>query len=177
MKSAKLTVLASLLVAAGSTAAQAAPITADGPAAMALARGVGSHSPLLSTAEKKAVVSFFAGNADTAYPKKISVTADKIVCRISHVDITSRSCDLTFGHIKHTVAGRQANEIFATQVLAGVPSDGAAGAMLESLARLNCTLDPAEIREKAGVGARCSFEAGEQEATSSFPVVTRSPRN
>ncbi|MEH2613731.1 hypothetical protein [Bradyrhizobium sp. AZCC 1693] len=100
---------------------------------------------------------------DTKYSplaKKISVTADKIVCRVSNVDITARSCELTFNGARQTITGRRASEIFATEAMAGVPADGAAGSVLESLSKLNCTLDPAAIRLKAGGGASCSFETG-----------------
>ena len=37
---------------------------------------------------------------------------------------------------------------------------GDAGSVTESLSKLNCTLDPAEIKQKAGGGASCSFETG-----------------
>ena len=60
---------------------------------------------------------------------------------------------------KQTINGR-ASEIFATEAMVGVPSDGAAGSVTESLSKLNCTLDPAEIKQKAGGGATCSFETG-----------------
>jgi hypothetical protein len=59
-----------------------------------------------------------------------------------------------------TLKGRQANEIYATEAVAGVPSDGAAGSIFESLSNLVCTLDPGEIRQKAGGGANCTFDAG-----------------
>ena len=75
-----------------------------------------------------------------------------IVCRVSNVDITARSCELTFRGAKQTVTGRRASEIFATEIMSGVPTDGAAGSMFESFSKLNCTLDPAEIRKKAGDG-------------------------
>jgi len=91
--------------------------------------------------------------------KTISLTADKIVCRISNVDITARSCELTFGNTKRTLAGREANELYATEAMAGVPADGAAGSNFESLSKLNCTLDPAKIKDKAGGGAECSYGA------------------
>jgi hypothetical protein len=94
------------------------------------------------------------------YAKKISVTADKIVCKVSNVDITVRSCELTFKGARQTITGRRASEIFATEAMAGVPPDGAAGSMVESLSKLSCTLDPAEIRKKSGEGATCSFETG-----------------
>ena len=44
--------------------------------------------------------------------------------------------------------------------MAGVPPDAAAGSVFESLSKLNCTLDPGEIKQKAGGGASCSFETG-----------------
>ena len=47
-----------------------------------------------------------------------------------------------------------------TLALAGVPSDGAAGSIFESLSKLSCTLDPKAIKDKAGGGADCSFEPG-----------------
>jgi hypothetical protein len=44
--------------------------------------------------------------------------------------------------------------------LAGVPSDGAAGSVFESLSNLSCTLDPKAIKQKDGSGANCSFDPG-----------------
>jgi hypothetical protein len=160
MKPANLALLAVSLFAAGASTAEAASATASGSAALALAGVVAPCSPLLSAGEKKAVAAFFAGDANFATSKKISVTADKIVCRISDVDITARSCELTFKTTTHTVTGRKANEIYATEVFAGVPSDGAAGSIFESLSKLTCTLDPKELKDKAGGGATCSFDTG-----------------
>jgi hypothetical protein len=139
----------------GVSAASAASIT--GSSALALAGVVAPSSPLLTPAEKNAVAALFSGKTDVPYAKKISITADKIVCRIGNVDITARSCELTFGTTKRTFAGREAGELYATQALAGVPSDGAAGSVSESLLKLNCTLDPAQIKQKAGAGAECSY--------------------
>ena len=118
---------------------------------------VAPYSPL-PAAEKKAVAAFFAGNTNVSYAKKITVTADKIVCRTSNVDITARSCELTFKSKTNTIKGREANELYATEVFAGVPSDGAAGSIFESVSKLNCTLDPAGIKDKAGAGADCSYQ-------------------
>ena len=144
---------------AGITAAAAAPTTVSGSVALALAGVVAPYSPL-PVAEKKAVAAFFAGNTGGSYAKKITVTADKIVCRTSNVDITARSCELTFKGNTRTLKGREANEIFATEVMAGVPSDGAAGSIFENLSKLSCTLDPKALKDKAGAGADCSFEPG-----------------
>lgn len=152
------TLILSLLMASVS-AASAAPSTASGSVALALAGVVAPFSPL-PAAEKKAVAAFFNGNSNIPYTKKITVTADKILCRASNVAITSRSCELTFGSHTSTVKGREANEIFATEALAGVPSDGAAGTIFEGLTKLSCTLDPKVIKENAGGGADCTFEPG-----------------
>jgi hypothetical protein len=160
MKFSRLAILVILLLTAGASAASAAPATASGPAALALAGVVALYSPLLTADEREAVSAFFVGQSGVRYAKKISVTADKIVCKVSNVDITARSCELTFKGAKQTITGRRASEIFATEATAGIPADGAAGSVTESLSKLNCMLDPTEIKQKAGGGASCSFEAG-----------------
>jgi hypothetical protein len=154
-----LTVLAISLVATGATAASAAGSSVAGSAALALAGVVAPYS-YLPAADKRAVAKFFNGDTGVSYNKKITVAADKIVCRTSNVDITARSCELTFKNGKHTLKGREANELYATEVMAGVPSDGAAGSIFESVSKLNCTLDPKALKDKAGAGADCSFEPG-----------------
>ena len=95
MTSGKSALVTLSLFAAGITSAQAAPVSVSGAVALALAGVVAPSSPL-PAAEKKVVAAFFAGNTNVNYAKKISVTADKIVCRTSNVDITARSCELTF---------------------------------------------------------------------------------
>lgn len=160
LKSRGLAVLAVSLLACGTSAASAASATASGQSALALAGVVALYSPLLTSDEREAVSALFVGQTGGRYVKKIFVTADKIVCRVSNVDITARSCELTFKGAKQTITGRRANEIFATEAMAGIAPDGAAGSVSESLSKLTCTLDPAEIRKKAGGGADCSFETG-----------------
>jgi len=145
-----------ILLVAGSPAAAG---SIGGSAALALAGVVAPYSPSLTSDEKKAVAAFFGGKSDHPYPKKIFLTADRVDCRISNVDIAARSCELTFAHATHTVTGREANEIYATEAMAGVPSQGAAGSIFESLATLNCTLDPKQIKQSSGGGADCSYEA------------------
>src|SRR5512139_241399 len=115
--------------------------TTSGSTALALAGVVARLSKSLTSAEKRAVAMLFAANSDIPYKDKIVVTADKIVCRTSNVDITARSCDITFGKKSRTLNGSTANEIFATMALAGVPSEGAAGSVLEGLTKLSCTID------------------------------------
>jgi hypothetical protein len=90
----------------------------------------------------------------------IVVTADRIVCRTGNVDITVRNCEVTVGKKTKIVNGATANEIFASEALAGVPPDGAAGSNFESLTRLSCTIDPNAIRRKDGSGADCTFQPG-----------------
>ena len=160
MKSGRLAVLVVSLLTCGASTASAASATATGQTALALAGVVALYSPLLTSDEREAVSALFVGQSGGRYAKKITVTADRIVCRISNVDITARSCELTFKGAKQTITGRRANEIFATQAMAGIPADGAAGSVSESLAKLTCTIDPAEIRKKGGGGAECSFETG-----------------
>jgi hypothetical protein len=129
----------------------------SGQAALAMAGVVAPYSPL-PAAEKKAVAAFFAGKTNVPYTKKITVTADKIVCRTSNVDITARSCELTFGTSTKKFTGREANEVYSTEAMAGIPPDGAAGSNFESISKLNCTLDPAQLKDKAGAGAECSYQ-------------------
>ena len=157
MRSGRL-ILALAFAIGGVSGAQAASGSTSGSTALALAGVVASKSPLLTSAEKKAMAMLFAANSDIPYKKPILVTADRIVCRTSNVDITVRSCDLTFGTKVKTVNGSTANEVFATEALAGVPPDGAAGSNFESLSKLNCTIDPNAIRQKDGSGANCTFE-------------------
>lgn len=159
-KSGRLAVLAVSLLTCGASNASAASATVNGQSALALAGVVALYSPLLTSDEREAVSALFVGQTGGRYVKKILVTADKIVCRVSNVDITARSCELTFKGAKQTITGRRANEIFATEAMAGIAPDGAAGSVSESLSKLTCTLDPAEIRKKAGGGADCSFETG-----------------
>ncbi|WP_246755628.1 hypothetical protein [Bradyrhizobium sp. CCBAU 53338] len=164
MKLAMSACLAGALLVAGAThvagASAATPAKISGSTALALAGVIAPLSPILSGAEKKAVAMLFAANADIPYKKPIVVTADKIVCRTSNVDITIRNCEVTFGKKVKTVNGSTANEIFATEALSGVPADGAAGSNFESLSKLSCTIDPNAIRQKDGSGADCTFQPG-----------------
>jgi hypothetical protein len=129
--------------------------------ALALAAVVAQYSPI-AAAPKRAIASFFKGDTIFPYGGKISVTADKIICRTSNVDITSRSCDITFKIGKRALKGRDANELFATMLMAGVPAEGAAGSNIAGLSNLNCTLEPKVIKQKAGGGVDCTFEPGNQ---------------
>src|SRR5215472_7602719 len=114
----KLTLLVPLLLAAppalaGSTA---------GNTALALAALVGERSPALEAQERDALGHMLDGNLNFAFPadRKISVTADSVVCRASNVAIAAHSCDLTYGKRKINRTGRAAHELYATLIEAGV---------------------------------------------------------
>ena len=121
MQSGRLALLAISLLTASAPTASAASATASGQAALALAGVVALYSPLLTSDEREAVLAFFVGQSGIRYAKKISVTADKIVCRVSNVDITARSCELTFRGAKQTITGRRASEIFAPKSCPAFP--------------------------------------------------------
>ncbi len=148
----------SLLLA--SEAASAA--TATGSSGLALASLVAAQSPLLAWRERIVMARMFAGQLNFSFPanRKITIRADAVACRASNVDITSRACDLTFGARRVSVKGRTAHELFATIAQVGVPPDGAAGTIRESLSNLVCTIDPNEVKQKAGGGATCNFDPG-----------------
>jgi hypothetical protein len=156
-------ILLVLFVALGQEAALANSVTATGPAALALAAVVADHSTLVSAYHKRVIARLFAGTTNFGFTpgRKISVTAKSIVCKTSNVDITSRSCELTFSVGKQSLRGREANELSATAAVAGATSEGAAGSSIESFSKLDCTIDPNEIMQKAGGGAECTFETGQ----------------
>jgi len=141
-------------------AASAAPGTASGPTGFALAAVIAQHSTMMRPFDKRVIARLFRGNTAFGFTPNttISVDADTVVCRVSNVDLTSRSCELTFGSRKHALTGREANEIFATAVAAGVAAEGAAGSSILGISKLRCTIDPNVIMQKAGGGADCSFE-------------------
>ena len=87
----------------------AAPSTATGPTALALAAVIAQHSPAVRTFDKRVIARLFRGNTSFGFTPntKISVDADSLVCRVSNVDITSRSCDLSFGARKRNRARSQ----------------------------------------------------------------------
>jgi hypothetical protein len=74
------------------------------------------------------------------------------------VDITARSCEITFKKGKRSLKGREANEVSATFAAAGVTPEGAAGSMIQTISKLSCTLDPGAIKENSGAGADCSLQ-------------------
>lgn len=103
---------------------------------------------------------FLNGQTKVAYPpnKKITIVAGAVTCRASNVDITQHSCDLTFGAKKVAPQGRKAHELYEILAEVGVPPDGAAGSIFEAVTNLDCTIDPVEVKQKAGGGAHCTFD-------------------
>jgi hypothetical protein len=82
--------------------------------------------------------------------KKIIVRADAVICRISNVDITAKSCSLTFHGKTASIAGRPAHELYTTLVKIGVASLGATGWMIAGVKNLECTIDPAQVSQEGG---------------------------
>ena len=147
--------------AASSSSARAATLTASGPSALALAAVVGSYGELDSF-DGRAMTGLFEGKRLViTRVDNITVTADSVVCKMSNVDLTARSCELTFKSGKRNLTGRRANEVYGTLAIAGVKSEGAADSIIESVTKLECTIDPAQIKQKSGGGAICTFEAGQ----------------
>jgi hypothetical protein len=134
--------------------------SAGGNSALALAALAAEHSPTVKAGNRKVLEKFLNGQTNVSYlpNEKITVAAGAVSCRASNVDITQHSCDLTFGTKKVTTIGRKAHELYATLAEAGVPPDGAAGSVFEAVAHLDCTIDPAEVKQKAGGGAHCKFD-------------------
>ena len=146
-----------LIAISGQSAASAAPASTSGATALAVAAVVAQYSPLLSAYEQRLIAGIFNGKIKSGDKRKLSVTAESITCRISNVAFAERSCELTFKKGKRSLKGREANELFATLGSAGVVAEGAAGSMIEGITKLNCTLDPAVIKDNSGGGADCSF--------------------
>ena len=142
--------------------AAAAPMTVNGPGALALAAVVAPRSPTLGGQDRAVLARLFGGRTNFRYPanRTFLVSADKVDCRVSNVDIIERSCELAFGTRSRTISGRDANELFATLAMVGVPSEGAAGSIHEGVMQLLCTIDPNAIKQKDGSGATCKFDAG-----------------
>jgi hypothetical protein len=134
-----------------------APSKVDGSGALALAALVAENSPLIGAADKAVLAKLLEANVTYPAGQKISLTAAKLTCKASNVDIAAHSCGLTFGGKDVTLNGRRAHELFATLAEIGVEPDGAAGSIFEALANLKCTVDPNEVKQMAGGGAHCDF--------------------
>jgi hypothetical protein len=143
-------------------AVPASAASTGGPYALALAGVVAERDPFLSGIDRHQVAALFGGNERAYYParRRIVVRADHIVCRVSNVQITARSCQLTFRGRVANLSGAAANAVFATLAAAGVPGDGAAGSIFEAVHGLACTLSPSVIKQNGGGGASCNYTVG-----------------
>jgi len=132
---------------------------AQGNGALALAALVSFHSPAIGGGEKAAMHKMLNGKLGFSFPagKTIDIDADAIDCRAGDVDISAHACDLTFGSKKRSLSGREANELYDAMLAAGVQGDGAAGTVHASVTALKCVVDPNEVKQKGGGGAKCTF--------------------
>jgi len=124
-----------------------------------LAAIVAQYSPQLGAAMKQELSRLAAGDlTKTGTDKDFVVSADSIDCRASDVDITSRSCIITYGSKAVSLSGRPAHELFSTITEVGVSADASAGTYRVGLSSLNCTVSPAEISAGSGGGVHCTFK-------------------
>lgn len=133
--------------------------SADGNGALALAALVAENSPLLGATDKAVLTKFLNGQTNVAYPagETTLVSADKITCRASNVDITEHSCDIAFGKKTVMLMGRRAHELYTTLAEIGVQVEGAAGSSFAALSNLKCAINPSEVQDKSGGGAHCDY--------------------
>jgi len=134
---------------------------AFGSSALALAALVGADSPRLGDGDKAALAKLLDGDTAFDFPKDktITVTADKVTCHASNVDIAEHDCTLAFGKPDITLKGRAAHELYATLLEAGVEPDAGAGNIWVAVSKLDCAINVAEVQEKAGGGATCHYAA------------------
>lgn len=153
----RLVVLASLPFLLASTAASAGAI--DGNGALSLAALVAQSSPLVKPADKQTLLKLLNAQKYGGGEGRVAVAAHSLVCKVGDVDITLHACDLVFaGDKKVALSGRAAHELYATLAEIGVPSDGAAGTLIEGVSNLSCEIDPAGVKKQDGGGARCTYD-------------------
>jgi hypothetical protein len=140
VRSARLILAAAMLSFSSAALAE----SADGNGALALAALVAENSPLLGATDKAVLAKFLNGQTNVAYPagETTLVSADKITCRASNVDITEHSCDLAFGKKTVMLMGRRAHELYTTLAEIGVQVEGAAGSSFAALSNLKCAINP-----------------------------------
>jgi hypothetical protein len=149
-----------LLLAANSGAFAA---SSGGNAALALAALIAEHSPAISHNERIVLGRFLEGHTGFALPPgmhHIVVSADKVVCRLSDIDVTMHNCDITVGSMTYTEAGRRGQALLATMQENGVTGDGAAGSIYFGVAPISCNIDTGMVQARAGGGAKCVFTVG-----------------
>lgn len=129
-----------------------------GHTALSLAELVGLRSPQVSPQNKFVLDKFLNGVTTFASANTpITINSSLIDCGAGDVDITHYFCDLTFGSQHVQLNGPMAQQLYATFVDAGNPTDGAAGTIHESVTNLSCTVDVGQVKQRAGGGATCTF--------------------
>lgn len=134
---------------------------ASGSGALALAALVAHVSPLVAAQDKTALMKFLNSQTNFKFSggKTITVTAGKVACRSSNVDITAHDCDLSFGAKDVKLTGRAAHELYATLLEVGVEPDPGAGNVWVTAAKLKCIINVDEVKGKGGGGATCHYTA------------------
>jgi hypothetical protein len=150
--------------ASGLLVPAAAATTGTGHGALALAAIVGQYDPALAPGFRAGLLRLLADQAfGGTHSGNVIVKADAITCRAGDVDLKAFGCALTFGSHTVTLKGRQAAELYATLIEAGVPSDVATGTAYERVKALSCTLDITELGGPGmgdGGGASCAYQIG-----------------
>ena len=130
-----------------------------GSGALALAALIGGDSPLLGDKDKAALAKLLGGDTKFDFPKgqTITITADKVTCHASNIDIAEHDCTLAFGKKNVTLKGRAAHELYATLLEVGVQPNPGAGNIWVSVSKLDCAINVPEAQDKAGGGAMCHY--------------------
>lgn len=152
--------LAAIVLAAVAIPGTVKAAATSGHAALALATLVAIQDPTLPNPVPRQLGTLLD---DRALPKGsalITVQAKSVTCGAGDVDIAAFHCDLAFRTGTRHLTGRPANELYATLIEAGVPSDGAAGTIYEAVQNLVCRIDPDAIASRGGSGADCSDTPG-----------------
>lgn len=137
--------------------------TAGGHGALALAVIVGQYDPALTLHGRIRLLRLLYDRAFGGSQTQIVVKADAVTCRAGDVDLKAFGCTVAFGTRTVTLKGRQAAELHAMLIEAGVPSAGAAGTLFESVKTLSCMLNLTELggpRTGDGGGASCDYRPG-----------------
>jgi hypothetical protein len=144
-------------------------------ALLALATLVAEHSRNVKAGDKFLLGKFLNGQT-YASKKKIAVAADAVTCKTSDVDITLHSWSDLWSEKDHDTR-QKAHELYATLAEVGVPPDGTAGSIFEAVSNLDCTIEPDEVKQKAGGGAHCTFVPAKWRYFPGLAAVTDSTSN
>src|SRR5262245_38059971 len=139
----KLVIPALALTVVHSTAF-AAPGTASGPSALALAAVTAQHSPAVRAFDKRVIARLFRGNTRFGFTPntKIPVDAGLRVRRRRQGRNTAGQRRLHFRGAQRTLTRRDGKGVGANNAGAGNSSRGRGGSSIESVSKLRCTIDP-----------------------------------